>query len=114
MLLHKDYTMPPIHEIATVTSKGQVTLPKAIRQALGLDTGSQIAFEVRGSEVVVSRTGETAHEDPAIASFLALIEKDLAAGRNTTSLPDDLARAMIEAAHQSSPTDEEIEGDVAL
>lgn len=106
--------MPPIHEIATVTSKGQVTLPKAIRQALGLDAGSQIAFEVRGSEVVVSRTGDSSHEDPAIAGFLALIEKDIAAGRNTTSLPDDLARAMLEAARQPAPSDDEIEGDVAL
>jgi AbrB family looped-hinge helix DNA binding protein len=29
---------------ATVTSKGQVTIPPAVRTALGLDTGSQIEF----------------------------------------------------------------------
>jgi AbrB family looped-hinge helix DNA binding protein len=31
---------------ATVTSKGQVTLPKPIRQRLGIETGSRIRFLV--------------------------------------------------------------------
>ena len=31
--------MPDIHEVATITSKGQITLPKPIRQALGVDYG---------------------------------------------------------------------------
>jgi antitoxin PrlF len=30
---------------ATVTSKGQITIPAAIRRALGLGAGDQIAFE---------------------------------------------------------------------
>lgn len=33
---------------ATVTSKGQVTLPKAIRQELGLDSGSRVRFALDG------------------------------------------------------------------
>ena len=32
--------MPVIQELATLTSKGQITLPKSIRQALGADAGS--------------------------------------------------------------------------
>jgi AbrB family looped-hinge helix DNA binding protein len=36
---------PPAAVIeATVTSKGQVTLPRAIRTRLGIDTGSRIRF----------------------------------------------------------------------
>ena len=31
---------------ATVTSKGQVTIPLAIRQALGLDAGTRLSFEL--------------------------------------------------------------------
>jgi AbrB family looped-hinge helix DNA binding protein len=31
---------------ATVTSKGQVTIPKAIREVLGLKTGDSITFEL--------------------------------------------------------------------
>ena len=40
--------MPAIHEVATLTSKGQITLPKSIRQALGVDTGGKVAFDLRG------------------------------------------------------------------
>lgn len=33
---------------ATVTSKGQVTIPAAVRKALGLDSGSRIEFVETG------------------------------------------------------------------
>ena len=31
--------------IATITAKGQITIPVEVRQALGLDAGDKIAFE---------------------------------------------------------------------
>lgn len=31
---------------ATLTSKGQVTIPKAVREILGLEEGDQVRFEV--------------------------------------------------------------------
>lgn len=89
--------MPAIHEVATLTSKGQITLPKSIRQALGADTGSKLAFELRGGEVVVTRA-DAEHEDPAIAAFLTLLARDIEAGRNVRGLPEDLARTMLEHA----------------
>jgi len=33
---------------ARVTSKGQVTLPKAVRDALGISQGDEIVFRVEG------------------------------------------------------------------
>ena len=43
-----DYVQEPamahIREVATITSKGQITLPKPIRQALGVDSGGQVAL----------------------------------------------------------------------
>ena len=33
---------------ATVTSKGQITIPLAVRQALGLHAGTQLDFAVEG------------------------------------------------------------------
>ena len=33
---------------AKMTSKGQVTIPLAIREALGLGTGTQLSFELTG------------------------------------------------------------------
>ena len=103
-----------IHETATLTSKGQITLPKSIRQALGVDAGGKLAFDLQGSKVIVTRADDASNEDPAIASFLALLEQDIATGQNVTAIPPDLARSMIEAAKNSGDLDEEIDGDVAL
>lgn len=38
---------------AIVSSKGQVTLPAAMRAKLGLVPGSHIQFELRGRELVI-------------------------------------------------------------
>lgn len=38
---------------AVVSSKGQVTLPAAMRAELGITAGSRIEFEVRGHELVI-------------------------------------------------------------
>ena len=38
---------------AIVSSKGQVTLPSAMRALLGISPGSHIQFEVRGKELVI-------------------------------------------------------------
>lgn len=105
--------MPAIHEIATMTSKSQVTLPKSVRQLLGIDKGGKIAFDVRGGEIVVSRV-ETTHEDSAIGAFLGLLEADIRNGRNLTTLPEDLAQAMLANANLSVNLDEDIDGEVAI
>lgn len=41
---------------AKVTSKGQVTVPKAVRDALGIKEGDQVTFRVEGSRAVLART----------------------------------------------------------
>lgn len=39
---------------ATLTSKGQITIPREIRDLLGVNAGDRLSFEVReGGEVVV-------------------------------------------------------------
>ena len=40
-------------ESTTMTSKGQVTIPKAVRQQLGLQQGSRVAFVVEGDHAVL-------------------------------------------------------------
>lgn len=106
--------MPHIHEIATVTSKGQITLPKPIRQALGIAVGGKVAFDLRGSEVVVSRADSEEHQDPAIGAFLSLLESDIKSGRHLGSLPEDLAQSMLGNLHRAVALDEDIAGEVAL
>lgn len=41
---------------ARVTSKGQVTVPKAVRDALGIEEGDQVVFHVEGNRAVLART----------------------------------------------------------
>ncbi len=105
--------MPHIHEIATVTSKGQITLPKPIRQALGIGVGGKVAFDLRGTDVVVTRADEE-HEDPAIGAFLTLLENDIKSGKHLASMPDDLTQAMLSNLSHTVDLDEEIVGEVAL
>ncbi len=41
---------------AKLTSKGQVTVPKVVREALGLEEGDQVVFHVEGGRAVLART----------------------------------------------------------
>lgn len=41
---------------ARLTSKGQITIPKAVRDALGLRTGDALLFHVENSVATISRT----------------------------------------------------------
>ena len=68
----------------------------------------------RGSQIVVTRVDNECHEDPAIEGFLALLEKDIASGRHISTLPDDLARAMLAAIKRPVDLHAEIDGDVVL
>lgn len=106
--------MPTIHEVATITSKGQITLPKSIRQVLGVDYGGKVAFDLRGSEVIVTCADEAAHEDPAIGSFLALLEDGIRTGQHLSALPDSLVQDMLSTLTQPVDLDADIEGDVSL
>ena len=38
---------------STITRKGQVTIPKAIRDRLGVKEGEKVLFVMRGEEVVL-------------------------------------------------------------
>ena len=106
--------MPIIHEVATMTAKGQITVPKPIRQALGADAGTKVTFELHeNGQVLVSRA-DAEHEDPAIRGFLDLIEKEIKAGRGVEEIPDNVAQRMLAHAEQDIDLDEPIEGDVDL
>lgn len=41
---------------AKVTSKGQVTVPKVVRDALGIRKGDEVVFRVEGNQAVLVRT----------------------------------------------------------
>jgi antitoxin PrlF len=64
---------------SSVTERFQTTIPKGVREALGLRRGDTLAYEVRGEEVVVRRRPEQEGDDPVLAGFLDLLERDIAA-----------------------------------
>jgi len=106
--------MQTIHETATLTSKGQLTLPKPIRQALGVDVGGKVAFELGDDgQIRVSRF-DAEHKDPAIGAFLNLLARDMETGRHLGTLPPDLANALLEQAGYTVNLDDRIDGDVVL
>ncbi len=41
---------------ARITSKGQVTIPKDVRDALGLNAGDELLFRVERSRAVIAKT----------------------------------------------------------
>ncbi len=43
---------------AKITSKGQVTVPKAVREALGIREGDEVVFRVDGNRAVLARTAD--------------------------------------------------------
>jgi antitoxin PrlF len=41
---------------ARLTSKGQITIPRSVREALGLGEGDHVVFRVEGRRAVLART----------------------------------------------------------
>jgi AbrB family looped-hinge helix DNA binding protein len=57
----------------SVTSKGQVTIPKRVRQALGIRAGSKVEFDLDGGgarlRLVKKDTGARVEDGPAILNY---------------------------------------------
>lgn len=63
---------------ATVTSRGQATIPAPIRKALEIDKAGKIVFHLRkDGTVTITKAPVEPPADPAIDSFLALLEDDI-------------------------------------
>jgi antitoxin PrlF len=98
-----------------ITAKGQTTVPKSVRRALGVDYGGKIAFRVdEGGVSVVAVPQEGT--DPALGPFLDLLARDLAARPAAIApLEPALAARITELVEGVTvDLDEEIEGEVTL
>ena len=108
-----------VEEICTITAKGQTTVPKAVREALGVGYGGRIAFRVEGGRVTVHALPSDGDDaDPALAPFLALLEAALAArpAEAMRSLPQALVGCLGALAVEAAEVDlnAPIEGEVSL
>jgi antitoxin PrlF len=63
-----DRTMQPI---STVTSKGQTTLPRAVREALSLSPGDRVVYDIEGDAVVIHKLA------PLDAAYLSALQTTL-------------------------------------
>jgi antitoxin PrlF len=109
--------MALIKKMATVTSKGQVTLPLAIRQALHIEAGSKLAFVLDGDRLSVAVDASTDAEDvadPAIGAFLQLLENDIRRGKNISDLPAGLMVSLSASLERPVDLTQDISGDVEL
>ncbi|GEN32928.1 AbrB/MazE/SpoVT family DNA-binding domain-containing protein [Aneurinibacillus danicus] len=50
-------------EVSRISSKGQVTIPKAIRNRLHLDDGDHVAFIVENGKVFITKASVVALQD---------------------------------------------------
>lgn len=75
--------------IATMTSKGQTTIPKEIRDHLNLKPGDQITYTVEGDRVVICAKNLY---PSALRKILPRPKKAL----SLEEIDDALSRAMIE------------------
>jgi len=53
-----------------VTEKGQVTIPKALRDALGIGAGTEVGFERRRDTIVVRKARTGSHRGSRLAERL--------------------------------------------
>jgi antitoxin PrlF len=55
--------------VSRITAKAQTTIPRAVRRALGVKPGDEIAYEIEGDHVLIRRA-----DDPFDAPFASFTE----------------------------------------
>jgi antitoxin PrlF len=88
-----------IEERSTLTAKGQTTVPKAVRQALGIRAGDRIAFRVdQGGKVSLTRD-EAPDDRSAVDAFLAFLADDIKRRPEAVApIPDEAVERMRDLA----------------
>jgi antitoxin PrlF len=106
-----------LKEESTITAKGQTTVPKAVRQALGVDYGGRIAFFVDDARRVYVEKATEEASDPVVDRFLTFLAHDMMKHPGTSIVPipatlRDRMAALVGAIDVD--LDAEIDGVVAL
>jgi antitoxin PrlF len=66
-----------IESTAKLTSKGQLTVPIAVRKALGIGPQDRVVFTVLDGGHVEVAKGDPEHTDPIVGEYLAFLERDM-------------------------------------
>lgn len=72
---------------ATLTRRGQTTIPKSIRDALGLQPGDRVEFTLEGGQVVLRRA------DADLTALDGMLDRSDRAPVSVEAMDDAIARA---------------------
>jgi AbrB family looped-hinge helix DNA binding protein len=70
----------------TVTTKGQVTIPKEVRDLLGITPGTSVTFEMEADGRVVLRKADMTGRNPTPPSRFARLRGSATAGLTTDEI----------------------------
>ena len=78
-----------------VTSKGQVTIPKDVRDKLGIAAGDEVGFREEGEMFILEKAAESGTETPGERMVRLMVEfgrkhRDPADKRTTDDIMEDL------------------------
>ena len=62
----------------TITSTGQVTIPKEVRDQLGLSPSDRVEFEVHGDVAIMKRRARRVRDVAAVVPALGIPDEELA------------------------------------
>ena len=77
-------------EVTAVSTKGQVVLPKAIRDALGLDTGAKLLVFTDGENILLKPILQ-----PSIKEFKGLLDSAQQWASDVGMTEDDIDEAIL-------------------
>ncbi|WP_028572981.1 type II toxin-antitoxin system PrlF family antitoxin [Desulfonatronum lacustre] len=61
---------------STLTERYQTTIPKVVRETLGLGKGDRLRYSIDAGEVFIARVDEE-ENDPVLEEFLAFLVRDM-------------------------------------
>jgi len=98
-----------------ITSKSQTTVPRGVRQALGVGPGDELGYIIEGNRAVLVKATEE-DQDEVLGAFLDLLERDIGEHpeRIRAVSPELVARIAELTAHDRVDLDEPIHGPVSL
>jgi antitoxin PrlF len=62
-----------------ITTRSQTTIPRGVREALGILPGQDVGYIIDGEQVRLVNAARAAHDDPVLGKFLRFLERDLSA-----------------------------------
>ncbi len=77
---------------SVITAKAQTTLPKGVREALGVGAGDRLSYVVQEDCAIIMKVRQPEASDATLDAFLRFLEADLIAHRTVAPASEELLR----------------------